>query len=79
MLPSEFKSKWEQMVKETLPNAFLSLCEHPLLMVYAVQSSCLFVHAKVRRMIDTKTKAIAVTLGIEGDSGPLAQHLAKLY
>lgn len=55
MLPSEFKGKWEQMVKENLPNAFLSLCEYPQLLVYAVQGSCLYVQRKLEQIIKVKT------------------------
>ena len=33
MLPSEFKSKYETMVKESLAGAFASLFENPKLLV----------------------------------------------
>ena len=55
-----------------ITNAFLSLCNHPLLMVNIVQYSCLFIYNKVNEMIKEKTSRIATILGMDANCNTLA-------
>ncbi|CAD8165273.1 unnamed protein product [Paramecium octaurelia] len=77
MLPSEFKLKYENMVKETLPSAFGYLFDQPKVLVQVVQQSCLFLEQVIRDELNNKTLQIASILGI--NSQGLFSLLQKLY
>lgn len=78
MLPSEFKAKFEQMVKESLPSAFATIFDRPKLLVQVVQSTCLLLHQKIKQALEEKTLSIARLLGSTDTKG-LQNSLLKLY
>lgn len=39
MLPSEFKSRWESLVKDMIPNVFVNFLEIPFLFLNIVQET----------------------------------------
>lgn len=64
MLPSEFKLKYENMVKESLPSAFGFLFDQPKTLVKVVQNSCLYLEKTIREELNSKTQQIATILNI---------------
>ncbi len=56
MLPSEFKVKWENLLKETLPNVFVNFLESPFIFTNVVQEVYLGVHEQVTSDIAEKGK-----------------------
>lgn len=79
MLPSEFKVKWEGMIKETMPSAFISLFEFPLLSVYAIQGLAMQVLKSVKECLLGKTTQFANLLGTNIESLHQNTLLLKIF
>ena len=58
MLPSEFKSKWENFVKDMIPNVFVNFLENPFILMNLVQDFYLIIYAKAAANIKEVNKSV---------------------
>ncbi len=79
MLPSEFKSKWESMVKESMSSAFIALFEYPILLLEAIQLSSIFIQNWLSKSIKSKLTQISSLFGLSNIELHSNSLLLKLF
>ena len=80
ILPSEFKMKWENILKNLLPNVFMNFLENPFIFMNIVQEIFIKIRNFSIQHIDSINKRLMALLNIQQDQARnFSQHTLMIY